>query len=75
MHNLKVSNFFANGAFMINNQDLRVDGLSCQSNQDACFETSWFDSEFTAHAIPCENIAGTNITSQNNMEGVLINWC
>ena len=58
IHNLKISNFYANGAFMINNQDLRVDGLSCQSNQDACFETSWFDSEYTAHAIPCENITG-----------------
>ena len=75
IHNLKISNFYANGAFMINNQDLRVDGLSCQSNQDACFETSWFDSEYTAHSIPCENITGTNITSQNDLEGVLINSC
>ncbi|HET6215864.1 MAG TPA: hypothetical protein VFE27_02525, partial [Acidobacteriaceae bacterium] len=75
IHNLNISNFYANGAFMINNQDLRVDGLSCQSNQDACFETSWFDSEYTAHSIPCESITGTNITSQNDLEGVLINAC
>ncbi len=75
IHNLKISNFFANGAFLINNSDLRVDGLSCSQNQDACFETSWFDSEFAAHALPCENITATNITSVNDLESVLINSC
>ena len=43
IHNLQISNFFANGTFLINNQDLRVNGLSCMNNGDACFETSWFD--------------------------------
>lgn len=75
IHNLKVSNFFANGTFLINNQDLRLDGLSCANDGDACFETSWFDSEFTAHAIPCENITATNINSSNDVEAVLVNSC
>lgn len=75
IHNLRVSNFYANGTFLINNSDLRVDGLSCQNNQDACFETSWYDSEYTAHSIPCENITATNISSQNDVEAVLVNAC
>jgi hypothetical protein len=73
--NLKVSNFEANGTFMINNQDLRLDGLTCANDGDACFETSWFDSEYTAHSIPCENITATNITSTNDVEAVLVNAC
>ncbi len=75
IHNLTVSNFYANGTFMINNQDLRLDGLACQNNQDACFETSWFDSEYSAHGVPCQNITATNITSTNDLEGVLVNAC
>jgi hypothetical protein len=75
IRNLKISNFYANGTFMINNQDLRLDGLACQNNQDACFETSWFDSEYAAHGIPCQNITATNITSLNDLEGVLVNAC
>src|SRR5258707_13432529 len=72
---MKISNFFANGTFLINNQDLRVNGLSCMNNGDACFETSWFDSEFTAHAIPCEDITASNIRSYNDVEAILINSC
>jgi hypothetical protein len=75
IRNLRISNFYANGTFMINNQDLRLDGLACQNNQDACFETSWFDSEYSAHAVPCQNITATNITSSNDLEGVLVNAC
>jgi Pectate lyase superfamily protein len=75
IHNLAISNFYANGAFTINNQDLRVDGLACQNNQDACFETSWFDSEYAAHGIPCQNITATNITSSNDLETILVNAC
>jgi hypothetical protein len=75
IHNLQISNFFANGTFLINNQDLRVNGLSCVNNGDACFETSWFDSEFTAHAIPCEDISASNIRSYNDVEAILINAC
>jgi hypothetical protein len=75
IHNIKVSNFYANGLFMINDQDLRVDGVGCQSNQDACFETSWFDSEYGAHSVPCQNITGTNITSSNDLETILVNAC
>jgi hypothetical protein len=75
IHNLRISNFYANGTFLINNQDLRLDGLACQNNQDACFETSWFDSEYSAHGVPCQNITATNITSSNDLEGVLVNAC
>jgi hypothetical protein len=75
IHNLQVSNFYANGTFLINNSDLRVDGLSCRNNQDACFETSWFDSEYSAHSIPCENITATNINSSNDVEAILVNAC
>jgi hypothetical protein len=75
IHNLRISNFYANGTFMINNQDLRVDGLACQNNQDACFETSWFDSEYAAHGVPCQNITATNVTSSNDLEGAIINAC
>jgi hypothetical protein len=73
--NLKISNFYANGTFMANNQDLRLDGLTCQNNQDACFEISWYDSEYTAHSVPCEQITATNIVSSNDLEGILINSC
>ena len=45
------------------------------NNQDACFETSWFDSEYSAHGVPCQNITATNITSANDLEGVLVNAC
>jgi hypothetical protein len=41
IHNMSIANFEANGLFAINNQDLRVSGLSCANNADACFETSW----------------------------------
>jgi hypothetical protein len=75
IHNLRISNFYANGTFMINNQDLSLDGLACQNNQDACFETSWFDSEYSAHGVPCQNITATNITSQNDLETILVNAC
>ncbi len=75
IHNLKISNFFANGLFAINNQDLRVDGESCYNNQDACFEVSWFDSQFAANAIPCQNITASNITSNQDTEAILVNAC
>lgn len=75
IRNLAISNFFANGLFAINNQDLRVQGESCTNNQDACFEVSWFDSQFTTYAIPCEQITATNIVSNNDTEAVLINGC
>jgi len=75
IHNLKVSNFFANGTFLVNDQDLRLDGLSCSNDGDACFETSWYDSEFTAHAVPCQDISATNITSANDVEAILVNSC
>ncbi|MGA3223511.1 MAG: right-handed parallel beta-helix repeat-containing protein [Acidobacteriaceae bacterium] len=75
MHNIAISNFFANGLFSINNQDLRVDGESCYNNQDACFETSWFDSQYSTYGIPCQNITATNITSNTDTEAILINAC
>ena len=75
LHNVAISNFFANGLFSINNQDLRVDGESCYNNQDACFETSWYDSQYSAYGVPCQNITATNITSNNDTEAVLINAC
>ena len=75
IRNLRISNFYANGTFMINDQDLNLDGLACQNNQDACFETSWFDSEYSAHGVPCQNITATNITSQNDLETILVNAC
>jgi hypothetical protein len=75
LHNIAISNFFANGLFSINNQDLRVDGESCYNNQDACFETSWFDSQYSAYGIPCQNISATNITSNTDTEAILINAC
>ena len=75
MHNISISNFFANGLFSINNQDLRVDGESCYNNQDACLETSWFDSQYSVYGVPCQNISATNITSNNDTEAILINAC
>jgi hypothetical protein len=75
MHNIAISNFYANGLFSINNQDLRVDGESCYNNQDACFETSWFDSQYSTYGIPCQNITATNITSNTDTEAILINAC
>jgi hypothetical protein len=75
LHNVAISNFYANGLFSINNQDLRVDGESCYNNQDACFETSWFDSQYSVYGIPCQNITATNITSNTDTEAILINAC
>jgi hypothetical protein len=75
LHNLAISNFYANGLFSINNQDLRVDGESCYNNQDACFETSWFDSQYSVYGIPCQNITASNITSDTDTEAILINAC
>ena len=75
IHNLSISNFFANGLFAINNQDLRVEGEACSNNGDACFETSWFDSQFSTYGVPCEDITASNITSANDVEAVLINSC
>src|SRR6202012_1157820 len=75
IHNLQISNFYANGTFLINNQDLRVNGLACMNNGDGCFETSVSDIEFPAHAIPCEDITASTIRSYNDVEAILINSC
>ncbi len=75
IHNLSISNFYANGLFAINNQDLRVDGEACYNNQDACFETSWYDSQYASYGIPCQNITASNITSNTDTETILINSC
>ncbi len=75
IRNLSISNFWANGLFAINNQDLRVEGESCYNNQDACFETSWFDSQYAAYGVPCQNITASNITSNTDTETLLINSC
>jgi hypothetical protein len=75
IHNLSISNFYANGLFAINNQDLRVDGEACYNNQDACFETSWYDSQYSSYGIPCQNITASNITSNSDTETILINSC
>ncbi len=75
IHNLSISNFWANGLFAINNEDLRIEGESCYNNQDACFETSWFDSQYAVYSIPCQNITASNITSNTDTETLLINSC
>jgi Pectate lyase superfamily protein len=75
LHNVGISNFQANGLFAINDQDLRVSGLSCSNNADACFETSWYDSQFSTYAIPCQDITAEGITSNNDTETILINSC
>ena len=75
IHNMSIANFEANGLFAINNQDLRVSGLSCANNGDACFETSWFDSQYSVYAIPCQDITAEGITSTNDTETILINSC
>jgi hypothetical protein len=75
IHNMSIANFEANGLFAINNQDLRVSGLSCANNADACFETSWYDSQYSAYGIPCQDITAEGITSSNDTETILINSC
>ena len=75
LHNVSISNFQANGLFAINDQDLRVNGLACANNADACFETSWYDSQYAAYAVPCQDITAANITSSNDTETLLINSC
>lgn len=75
IRNLKVANFEANGTFMVNNLDLRINGLACANDGDACFETSWFDSEYTAHSVPCQDITASDITSNSDVEALLINSC
>ncbi len=75
IHNMSIANFEANGLFAINDQDLRVSGLACANNADACFETSWYDSQFSAYAIPCQDITAEGITSANDTETILINSC
>jgi len=75
IHNLSISNFYANGLFAINNQDLRVEGEACYNNQDACFETSWYDSQYASYGIPCQNITASNIISNSDTETILINSC
>ena len=52
-----------------------MDGEACYNNQDACFETSWFDSQYSAYGVPCQNITASNITSNNDTETLLINSC
>jgi Pectate lyase superfamily protein len=75
IRNMSIANFQANGLFAINVQDLRVSGLSCANNADACFETSWYDSQFTTYGIPCQGITAEGITSANDTETILINSC
>jgi Pectate lyase superfamily protein len=75
LHNVTISNFEANGLFAINDEDLRVSGLSCANNADACFETSWYDSQYSAYSIPCQDITAEGITSSNDTETLLINSC
>jgi Pectate lyase superfamily protein len=75
LHNMSISNFEANGLFALNNQDLRVNGLSCANNADACFETSWYDSQYAVYSIPCQDITAEGITSIDDTETLLINSC
>jgi hypothetical protein len=75
IHNMTITNFEANGLFAINNQDLRVSGLACSNNADACFETSWYDSQYSLYAIPCQDITAEGISSTNDTETILINSC
>jgi hypothetical protein len=75
IHHMSISNFEANGLFAINDQDLQVSGLSCANNADACFETSWYDSQYSAYSIPCQDITATGISSSNDTETILINSC
>jgi hypothetical protein len=75
LHNMNITNFEANGLFAINNQDLRVSGLACSNNADACFETSWYDSQYSAYGIPCQDITAEGISSANDTETILINSC
>ena len=75
IHNMSIANFEANGLFAINDQDLRVSGLSCANNADACFETSWYDSQYSSYSIPCQGITAEGITSTNDTETILINSC
>ena len=75
IHNMSIANFQANGLFSINNQDLRVSGLACSNNADACFETSWFDSQYSAYGVPCQDITAEGISSVNDTETILINSC
>jgi Pectate lyase superfamily protein len=75
IRNMVITNFEANGLFSINDQDLRVSGLSCANNADACFETSWYDSQYSAYSIPCQDITAEGITSSNDTETILINSC
>ena len=75
IHNMDITNFEANGLFAINDQDLRVSGLSCSNNADACFETSWYDSQYSTYSIPCQDITAEGITSANDTETILINSC
>lgn len=75
IRNMSITNFEANGLFAINDQDLRVSGLSCSNNADACFETSWYDSQYSAYSIPCQDITAEGITSTNDTETILINSC
>src|SRR6202167_2656491 len=75
IHNMSIANFEANGLFAINDQDLRVSGLSCSNNADACFETSWYDSQYSTYSIPCQDITAEGITSANDTETILIISC
>jgi hypothetical protein len=75
IRNMEIANFQANGLFAINDQDLRVSGLSCANNADACFETSWYDSQYSTYSIPCQDITAEGITSTNDTETILINSC
>ena len=75
LHNVSIANFEANGLFAINDQDLRVSGLACTNNADACFETSWYDSQYSLYGVPCQDITAEGISSANDTETLLINSC
>jgi hypothetical protein len=74
IHNLSISNFYANGLFAINDQDLRVEGLACPTTRMPASRprgmtrsTRLFDSLPGHHR--------TNITSASDTETILINSC
>ena len=75
LENITMSNFEANGLFLINNKYLSANGIHSSNNGDAPFEVSWYDSEYTAHSVPCQFVTMSGLTSFNDVHGIIVDGC
>lgn len=72
---ITIRNFMANGIFSINVQNVHLEGVRSSNNGDAPVEFSYYDSQYSAYAVPCRDIVAKGIRSRDDVHGIIVNGC